>query len=96
MKNLADLADLADMCQLWTLGWCNFMKTILDTCHVVLDCYGTPNLKFHFDLLLIHLVLSLRGPKKILPVTLKSAKKCFHIFKSCTWNKISSLVYEKA
>ena len=76
-----------------------FLKKVLDTCHAVLDCYGTPNPKLHFDLLLFlfHLAQGLGVPQTDLPVTIKSAhKKFFHIFKGCTWNKISSLLYLKA
>ena len=29
-----------------------FLNKFLGTCHVVVDCYGTPNPKFYFDLLL--------------------------------------------
>ena len=55
-----------------------FLKKYLGTCHVVVDCYGTPNPKFYFDLLLFHLAQGLKRPQKMLPVTLKSAHtKCF-------------------
>ena len=54
-----------------------FGKKMWDTCHVVLDCYGTPIPKFHSDLFLFHLGEGggLRGPEQILLVTLKSREK---------------------
>ena len=61
----------------WAVGWGDFCF-VLCTCHVVVDCYGTPNPKFYFDLLLFHLAQGLKRPQKMLPVTLKSAHtKCF-------------------
>ena len=50
-----------------------FEEKNVGTCHVVVDCYGIPNPKFYFDLLLFHLAEGLTRPPKILPVTLKSA-----------------------
>ena len=69
------------------LGWIDF----LDTCHVVLNCCGTPNPKFQYEMLLFHLAQCLR-------VTLKSAhtKMLFEIFKDCAKNKFCSLVCLKA
>ena len=46
---------------------------MLGTCYVVVDCYGTLNPKFHFDLLHFHLAQGLTGPQKSLPLALKSA-----------------------
>ena len=42
------------------------MKKNLGTWHVVVDCFGTLNLKFYFDLLLFHLAQDLTKPQKIL------------------------------
>ena len=56
---------------------------MLGTCRVVVDCYGTPNPKFYFDPLLIHLTQGFTRPQKtpnndIIPKKgLKSAKKKF-------------------
>ena len=50
---------------------CFLREKMLATCHVVVDCYGTPNPKFNFVLLLFHLAQGLARPQKILPVTLK-------------------------
>ena len=41
-----------------------FERKKLGTCHVVVDCYGTPNPKFHFDLLLFHLAQGFTRPQK--------------------------------
>ena len=54
-----------------------FEEKNLGTCHVVLcSLYWTPNPKFHFDLLPFHLAQSLTvtGPQKFLPVSLKKAQ----------------------
>ena len=79
------------------VGWSDFLRKNLGTCHVVLVCCGTPNPKFHFDLLLFHLMQGLTGPQKILSLTLKSAKLnfSFNIFNGCTGIEICSLVYLK-
>ena len=44
------------------------------SCCTVVDCYGSPYLKFPFDPLLFHLAQDLTGPQKILPLILKSGK----------------------
>ena len=69
-----------------------FEEKYLGTCcNKVKDCYGTPNPKFHFDLLLVHLAQGLTaGAQKILPVTLNSATKINYL--TCK----GSLVYLKA
>ena len=81
----------------YILGWSDFLRKNLGTCHVVLVYCGTSNPKFHFDLLLFHLMQGLTGPQKILSVTLKSAKLnfSFNIFNGCTGIEICSLVYLK-
>ena len=71
-----------------------FEKNNLDTCHVVLDCYVTPNTKFHFDLMLFHLTQDLRRPEKILLVTIKKKKNSFTFY--FTLNTIVFLVDLKA
>ena len=52
-----------------------FLTKNLGTCYVLVDCFGTPNPKFHFDLLLFHLAQGLTGPQNILLATLKSLRK---------------------
>ena len=56
------------------VGWSDLLKKNLDTCHVVLNCYGTPNPNFYFDLLLFNLAQGLRVPETIFPLLLKLAK----------------------
>ena len=41
-----------------------FLKKKLGTCHVVVDCSGTSNPKFYFDLLLFHLAHGKTRPQK--------------------------------
>ena len=53
---------------------------MLGTCYVVVDCYGTLNPKFHFDLLHFHLAQGLPGPQKSLPATLNQYKKNYFTF----------------
>ena len=48
------------------------------SCCTVVDCYGSPYLKFPFDPLLFHLAQDLTGPQKILPLILKSGKNIVH------------------
>ena len=76
------------------------MKKNLGTWHVVVDCFGTLNLKFYFDLLLFHLAQDLTKPQKILKKPKKHQNQpknaLFNIFKGFTWNKICSLFYSKA
>ena len=56
----------------WWVGWSDFgEKTNSGICRVVIDCHGTPNLKFHFDLLLFPLAQGLTELQTILPVSLK-------------------------
>ena len=38
----------------------------MGTCHIVVYCFGTPNPKFHFDLLLFHLAQGLKNTKQYL------------------------------
>ena len=82
------------------LGWSDFWKKNLGTWHVVVDCFGTLNLKFYFDLLLFHLAQDLTKPQKILKKPKKHQNQpknaLFNIFKGFTWNKICSLFYSKA
>ena len=55
-----------------------FEEKNLGTCHVVVDCSGTSNPKFYFDLLLFHPAHGKTRPQKTPKITekgLKSAKK---------------------
>ena len=60
----------------------------LGTWHVVVDCFGTLNLKFYFDLLLFHLAQDLTKPQKILKKPKKHQNQpknaLFNIFKGFT------------
>ena len=84
-----------------TIGWRDFWRKKLGTCHVVVDCYGTPNRKFYFDLLLFHLAQALTRSRKITKIPKKrpkiSTQNFFNnIFKCFTRIKICSLFYLKA
>ena len=80
-------------CTVCIVGWRDFRKKILGTCHVVVDCSGTPNLKFYLDLLLFHLaqgLTSLRKPLKSLKSPKMSTQQKFlktkneeKLFKKC-------------
>ena len=74
-----------------------FLENILGTCHVVVDCSGTSNPKFYFDLLLFHPAHGKTRPQKTPKIPqkgLKSAKKIlFDILKGFTCNKMCSLFF---
>ena len=77
-----------------------FLEKILGTCHVVVDCYGTPNPKCYFDLLIFHLAQGFTRPQKTPKIPKKGIKsahtKFKYIFKEFIWNKMCSLFYLKA
>ena len=69
---------LIEFTSIYVLGWSDFRKKMLGTCHVVVDCSGTSNPKFYFDLLLFHPAHGKTRPQKTPKIPqkdLKSAKK---------------------
>ena len=77
---------------LYTVGWSDFReRKNLGTCHVVVDCSGTPNSKFYFNLLLFHLAQGFTRPQKTPKISkkdIKSAKKnLFDILKNSSETK---------
>ena len=71
------------------------------SCCTSIDCYGTPNPKLYFDLLLFHLAQGFTRTQKTLKIPnkgLKTAHKkmLLDIFKKFIWNKICSFFSLKA
>ena len=75
------------------------MKKNLGTWHVVVDCFGTLNLKFYFDLLLFHLAQDLTKPQKILKKPKKHQNQpknaLFNIFKGLPETKFVPYFIQK-
>ena len=65
-----------------------FLKKNLGTCHVVVDCSGTSNPKFYFDLLLFHPAHGKTMPQKT-PKIPKKGLKSAHTKLYLTFLKVS-------
>ena len=66
-----------------------FEEKKLGTCHVVVDCSGTSNPKFYFDLMLFHLAHGKTRPQK----TPKISKKKFPYFKLKTKRNLTKHLF---